>query len=200
MRPQLVVAASLIVLVPLAGLSKQDALKPFEKCRLVTPSDLCEKGAPAFASHRDNIGGMSGHPKLDPSNPTARTYRTWFRSEVAKGPNFAGHYRVIVWGCGTSCAMFAVVNLNTGRVIEPSGFSSVNTVYFDVDRKFFSNPKRDYWGFDFRYKSRLLVVIGGLDEDEEREGAFYFVLEHEQLRLIHSKIVKKDCDNLRSQP
>ena len=173
MKPPFFVAAFLIFLAPCAVLPQQDALTPFEKCRLVTPSDLSEKGAPAFASRRDNIRGMSGHPKLDLSNPTARYYRTWFRSEVAKGPNYAGHYRVVVWGCGTSCAMFAVVNLNTGGVIEPDGFRSINTVYF-ADEEFVSNPKRDYWGFDFRRDSRLLVVIGGLDEDEEREGAFYF--------------------------
>ena len=93
--------------------------------------------------------------------------------------------------------MFAVVNLNTGRVIQADGFSNISTVYFDDDQKFFSNPKRDYWGFDFRNNSKLLVVVGGLDEDEEREGAYYFVLGHEQLRLIHSKVVKKDCDSLR---
>jgi hypothetical protein len=162
-----------------------------------SPSDLSDKGAPTFAAYRDNIRGMSGHPKLDLSNPTARYYRTWFRSEVAKGPNYAGHYRVVVWGCGTSCAMFAVVNLNTGRVIQADGFSNISTVYFDDDQKFFSNPKRDYWGFDFRNNSKLLVVVGGLDEDEEREGAYYFVLGQEQLRLIHSKVVKKDCDSLR---
>jgi hypothetical protein len=50
-------------------------------------------------------------------------------------------------------------------------------VYFDVDQEFFSNPKRDYGDFDFRRNSKLLVVIGGLDEDQEREGAFYFVLD-----------------------
>jgi len=196
MKPEFFVAAFLIFLLPHAVHFQQDALTPFEKCRLVTPSDLSEKGAPAFAAYRDNINSMSGGPKLDLSNPTAWTYRTWFQHEVARGPNFAGHYGVVVWGCGTSCGMFAVVNLNTGRVIEPDGFWSINTVHF-ADEGFVSNPKRDYWGFDFRRDSRLLVVIGGLDEDEEREGAFYFTLEHEQLRLIHSKIVKKDCDDLR---
>jgi hypothetical protein len=197
MKPTFFVAASLVFLAPCAVLSQQDPLTPFEKCRLVTPSDLADKKAPKFAAYRVEPRGVSVRPKLDFSSPTARTYRTLLRSEIAKGPNFAGHYRFVVWGCGSSCAMFAVVNLNTGRVIQADGFSSVNTVNFDVDQKFFSNPKRDFGDFDFRRDSRLLVVVGGLDEDEEREGAFYFVLEREQLRLIHSKIVKKNCDNLR---
>jgi hypothetical protein len=81
--------------------------------------------------------------------------------------------------------MFAVLNLNTGRVIQADGFSNISAVYFDNDQKFFSNPKRDYWGFDFRNNSKLLVVVGGLDEDEAREGPYHFVLGHEHLRLIH---------------
>ena len=181
--------------MPNAVHPQQAALTLFDKCRLVTPSDLSDKGAPKFAAYRDDIKSMSGRPKLN-LNQTDENHRTWFQDEVARGPNFAGHYRVVVWGCGSSCAMFAVVNLSTGHVIAPDGFSNISHVYFSDD-SFFSNPKRDYWGFDFRRDSRLLVVIGGLDEDEEREGAFYFTLDHEQLRLIHSKIVKKDCDNLR---
>ena len=45
----------------------------------------------------------------------------------------------------------------------------------------------------FRKDSRLLVVLGDIDEDESREGAFYLVLEGEHLRSIHSTLVKRDC-------
>ena len=51
----------------------------------------------------------------------------------------------------------------------------------------------------FRNDSRLLVILGDLDEDESREGAFYFVLDNERLRLIHSTPVKKNCENLRDK-
>jgi hypothetical protein len=57
----------------------------------------------------------------------------------------------------------------------------------------------DYWLLNFTKDSRLLVVLGDLDEDENREGAFYLILDHEHLRLIHSTPVKKDCENLRRQ-
>jgi hypothetical protein len=127
-------------------------------------------------------------------------YRTVLRSEIAKGSNFAGHYRVAVWGCGSSCSMFAVVNLITGRVITPEGFSYTSGVHFGVDnQKAFPESQRDYWLLGFAKDSRLLVVLGDLDEDESREGAFYFVLDHERLRLIHSTPVKKNCENLRDK-
>jgi hypothetical protein len=141
-------------------------------------------------------------PKLDlNSSPTAKMYRTLLRQEVSKGPNFAGYYRVAIWGCGTSCANFAVVNLKTGQVITPEHFYATSTVYFGVEaRTVFPDSQSGDEAFGFRKDSRLLVILGDLDEDESREGAFYFVLGGERLRLIHSTLVKKDCENLRSKP
>lgn len=34
-------------------------------------------------------------------------------------PNFAGHYTVVFWGCGTACAAFVIVDDRTGEVYEP---------------------------------------------------------------------------------
>jgi len=176
-----------------------DLPSAFDKCRMVTTEDVIDKRAPTFATYRDTSPETVENPNLDlKSNPTARMYRTVLRSEIARGPNFAGHYRVAVWGCGSSCSMFAVVNLITGRVITPEGFSVASGVYFDiVDQKALGGSQSEYWLLGFRKDSRLLVVLGDLDEDESREGAFYFVLDHERLRLIHSTPVKKECENLR---
>jgi hypothetical protein len=184
---------------PLQG--QIDLPSAFDKCRTVTTEDVTDKTAPTFSAYRVPSPETVENPRLDlKSNPTARMYRTVLRREIAQGPNFAGHYRVAVWGCGSSCSMFAVVNLNTGRVITPEGFSHTSGVYFGVDnRKFFHESQSEYWLLGFRKDSRLLVVLGDLDEDESREGAFYFALEHERLRLIHSTSVKKDCENLRAK-
>jgi hypothetical protein len=127
-------------------------------------------------------------------------YRTVLRQEIAQGPNFAGHYRLAVLGCGSSCAMFAVVNLKTGRVIVPKGFSYTSGVHFAVDQqKVFPDSQSGDGLFGFRSDSKLLVILGDLDEDENHEGAFYIVLRDEELRLIHATRVKKDCDSLRHQ-
>lgn len=37
----------------------------------------------------------------------------------AKGPNFAGHYFVIRWGCGSQCVMMTTVDAETGKVYDP---------------------------------------------------------------------------------
>jgi hypothetical protein len=181
---------------------QQDAASPYDDCRIVTSVDLADSKAPAFAAYSVPVSQVSGPPKLDlKSSPTARMYRTVLRREIAQGPNFAGHYRLAVWGCGSSCAMFAVVNLKTGRVIVPEGFSYTSGVHFSVDhQKTFPDSQSEYGLFGFRSDSELLVVLGDLDEDEKSEGAFYLVLRDEELRLIHTTRVKKDCEGLRHQP
>ncbi len=181
---------------------QDDLASAFDKCRTVTTEDVADKGAPTFAAYRVPSPGAIENPRLDlKSNPTARMYRTVLRQEISQGPNFAGKYRVAVWGCGTSCAMFAVVNLSTGRVITPEGFSSTSAVYFGTEEQIVFPESQSGMGlFGFRKDSKLLAVLGDLDEDESREGAFYFVLENERLRLIHSTLVEKDCEKLREKP
>jgi len=89
--------------------------------------------------------------------------------------------------------MFAIVNLKTGRVITPEDFSEVVGVRFYTD-EFLPNTDSDGWGFRHKADSKLLVVTGALlSETESKEGAFYFVLKDEQLRLIYSTVVRKDC-------
>jgi hypothetical protein len=45
-----------------------------------------------------------------------RMYGTRLRQGAAEGPNFAGHYTVVTWGCGTGCEIAAVVDARTGRL------------------------------------------------------------------------------------
>lgn len=55
------------------------------------------------------------------SNAEARTYRTRLREGARKGPNFAGHYTVVGWGCGSNCEATMVVDAVTGRVYAGIG-------------------------------------------------------------------------------
>jgi hypothetical protein len=188
-------------LVPGLQAQQDGPHSPFNKCRSVATEDVVDGRAPTFAAYRVTSAKTVENSSLDlKSNPIARTYRTVLRREIAQGPNFAGHYRVAVWGCGACCSMFAVVNLSAGRVITPEGFSYTSGFHFaEVDnQKLFPDSQMDYWLLNFTKDSRLLVVLGDLDEDEGREGAFYRVLDGERLRLIHSTPVKKNCESQRS--
>ena len=122
-------------------------------------------------------------------------YRTVLGQGAAKGPNFAGHYTVVAWGCGSSCTSFAIVDSLTGRVIFPQEISGINGTHFGSDSDDFeSEAKTGYWGLRFRLDSKLLVLVGAINEDEKKEGASYYLLEDGRLRLLYSVLVnKRNC-------
>jgi hypothetical protein len=59
--------------------------------------------------------GVPAPPKL---RPVDRLFRTRIREGVAKGPNFAGHYTIADWGCGTGCVSIAIVDASDGRIYD----------------------------------------------------------------------------------
>jgi hypothetical protein len=72
--------------------------------------------------------GPPAPPQLA-SAPYGRVYRTKLREGAAQGPNFAGRYTVVVWGCGSGCQIVAVVDARTGR-LSPETLHTMNGVSF----------------------------------------------------------------------
>ncbi len=63
------------------------------------------------------------------SDPQAKTYRTRLREGAEGGPNFSGHYTVVIWGCGSNCQNFAIINARTGKVYFYPGMTSYGMLY-----------------------------------------------------------------------
>ncbi|MGX7666728.1 hypothetical protein [Flavobacterium pedocola] len=59
------------------------------------------------------------------SNKTAKRYKTAIADEYTSGKvNFAGHYIICTWGCGTGCLDGAMVDVTNGKVYNvPMGES-----------------------------------------------------------------------------
>lgn len=74
-----------------------------------------------------------------------------------------------------SCAMFAVVDLHTGRVISARDFTTVLGSHRAVD-DFLPGTASDGWGFRFHKDSASLVVVGAPDENEPRSEMKGYVL------------------------
>jgi hypothetical protein len=55
----------------------------------------------------------------------ARDFSTVILKGAKRGPNFAGHYAIVSWGCGTSCGSYVIVDSRSGRVYEPTELSNV---------------------------------------------------------------------------
>ena len=94
--------------------------------------------------------GKPAQPRL--VHPMERHYRTAIRTAVrdAKGPDFAGHYIVAFWGCGSDCVQYAFVDAKTGVVYQPP-IQGKHYEYFDAAF------------LTYKATSRLVVSEGNCD-------------------------------------
>ena len=100
-------------------------------CALAVSTNAQENARPRLPRFEDYgvteiFNGQPVPPLIEIS--VERMYRTRIRDGVTKGwgvhrdgkeqagPNFAGHYFVIQWGCGTSCLMMVIVDALTGKI------------------------------------------------------------------------------------
>ena len=93
----------------------------------------------------------------------ARRFRTQLRQQAATGANFAGHYRLAVWGCGSTCTVGAIVDSRTGEVWFP-GIQSYET---GGDGRVVLTH-----GASFQLDSDLLILDGYINE-KYKGRAFY---------------------------
>jgi hypothetical protein len=183
-----------LLISPVVSFGQKSEPTPPEDCDFISTADLSDAKAPKFTDFPTTSVKVASTAGLDlNSNPIARTYQTVLRQEMAEGPNFAGHYKVALWGCGMACAMFAVVDLNTGKVITPKEVTRVLGTHLAAD-DFLPDTASNGWGFRFKKDSALMVVVGTPDENKSRSGAYYFVLRDETLRLIHTTRITKNCE------
>ena len=53
------------------------------------------------------------------ATPSERMFRTKLTDASKEPPDFAGHFRVALWGCGSQCVAGGIVDLETGVVYPP---------------------------------------------------------------------------------
>jgi len=103
------------------------------------------------------------------SHKSARMFRTNLRNSAKEGVNFAGHFVVSNWGCGTNCSQTAIIDARNGRVFFPDilagaafGFCELG----DADEPIVYKPN-----------SRLLILYGfkggELDKPHSKCGIYY---------------------------
>ncbi len=132
-------------------------------------------------------GRSSGKPsRLNlSSHAQARMFRTMLRDVAKKGANFAGHYAIGYWGCGTECLRIGIVNLRTGQAYVSPFYASVGVAYRADSRLLIVAPQeqiRELYGDDApeylhpRYyvlRGNKLVLVYP-ESDEARESEIYW--------------------------
>jgi tetratricopeptide (TPR) repeat protein len=122
------------------------------------------------------------------SNRRTRLYRTMIRQDAQAGPNFAGHYTIARWGCGSTCVGFAVIDARTGRVyFHPQALQAMQVPYQAEDV------------LQFRPDSRLLIISGEiLSVEPDRPsgpasvGKFYYEWRNNRFTLLETVNVRRE--------
>ncbi len=115
------------------------------------------------------------------SHPYARMFRTKLREGAKNGPNFAGHYALVWFGCGNECQQSLVVDLRTGKV-------------YGLAEPLSKLPLQSSRGLDFKLESKLIIADPPCPKDynpcvswgRSGEPVRYYIIEDKGLRLIHT--------------
>lgn len=106
-----------------------------------------------------------------------RMFRTVIQDAVQRGPNFAGHFTLAEWGCGTGCLSIAVVDTESGVVYEgPFGKLPRASIYLGPP------PDPESTGLFFYPNSRLLIAAGC--PNRETCGRYYYEWLGNRFKLI----------------
>jgi len=105
----------------------------------------------------------------------ARMFRTRLKEDSRAGTNFAGHYTVVFWGCGTGCAQMAVVDARTGRVYWPP----LDYIDIPVAPEDAAAPHPN-----FRPDSKLLVLTRSRYDGRGTYTAYYYLFDKNRFRLL----------------
>ena len=146
--------------------------------------------APRFEDYpvREVYKGRPAEVRLD--GRRARMYRTRLREDSRGGPNFAGRYAFVLWGCGTGCAQSGVVDLKTGRVYFPP------VEYHDIINMEDEQARRRF----FRLESRLLVLTRWHYDRRQSYTAWYFLFDGRRFRLLRKAVERQpETDDTETQ-
>lgn len=133
--------------------------------------------APQFADYPAGavFRGTPAAPDFKRS-PAADRFGPLLREGARRGPNFAGHLRVVEWSCGTNCQSWMVVNTKSGRIHD--------------------SPEPGVFGLEYQLNSRLLVVntLARFKREDPVSGvptAKYYVWRNDRFELIRTRVVPR---------
>jgi hypothetical protein len=99
--------------------------------------------APAYPTYAVASVSKRAVSKLDLGvDRRARKFKSQLGKAVGQRANFAGHYIVVTWGCGTSCQAVATVDVETG-VARVAPFSTSLGSEFRADSRLFVDSPQE---------------------------------------------------------
>jgi hypothetical protein len=113
-----------------------------------------------------------------------RMFKTQLTKAVNEPPNFAGHYRFAIWGCGSDCGAGALIDLKTGEVFQPPlGAHGHGWDHWIISAALFEGS-----GVESHPESRLVIIRSGINYSERLQrnvpDVHFFVWEDNRFRQI----------------
>ncbi len=104
-------------------------------------------------------------------------FRTTVSEQVASGPNFAGHFTFVQWGCGTNCLANAIIDSITGNRVLTN-----NVVFENLKPSFNINSRL----LVFNPKDDLVNLKGKKIEEIIKQNDFIYELGREYYELVEN--------------
>ena len=124
-------------------------------------------------------GGPSAKPNFQ-SLPGSINFRTTIRDGIKQGANFAGHYAIVTFGCGTGCSSSFLVDVKSGEIFDfPLG-----------------GEEYDMLSLDYRPDSKLIKASwteGGFDNPICIRQEL--VLKGTAFKLLHKTKTTRACNS-----
>ncbi|MBK7391953.1 MAG: hypothetical protein IPI64_01480 [Chloracidobacterium sp.] len=118
------------------------------------------------------------------SHKDASMFRTNLRNAAKEGVNFAGHFILTGWGCGTNCSQWAVIDARNGKVFFPKEFAGTGSGFCELPKNGLPSdaPKQEEPEYPdvviFKANSRMAVINGftggGLNKENAKCGNYFF--------------------------
>jgi len=140
-----------------------------------------QKGVPQFKDYPAGkiYRGKNAPVKL--TNSDERMFRTRLTEAAKQKPNFAGHYVLTSWGCGTECLSGAAIDVRTGKVS-----------FFDFSICCWgTNVDENFEAINFRPDSKLIIFSGMRNEKDGDDGAHFYKFENGRFVFIKTLPIKK---------
>lgn len=123
------------------------------------PASVSAQQSPDRATVSQIYSGQKRLPDFAGRDRKYRDFRTRIINGIKAGPNFAGHYSLIIFGCGASCRSVVLADVTSGRLYD---FPLSGEEFPALDLKFKPNS-RDviaHWEDSERCMRELLTWTG----------------------------------------
>ena len=159
-------------------------------CFLTSAAPAQDGAPPRFGDYNEPVfKGRAAALKL--TTRQARGYRTRLREGARRAVNFAGHYKLHTWSCGTGCLQTAFIDAKTGEVFFPAELNGFILCFFDTESHELEDSLR------FQKGSRLIVMSGypvsERDKDDPKKGLYYYEWTGEELKLLKFEAKSEGC-------